>query len=458
MSEPTTSPGAALSAEAVRSIETMYRAFTEKNPDLLDEAVTPDWRDIPLAPGQGPGPGGLKGLIPGFLKAFPDLKITIHEIVGSAGRAGVRAEITGTHEGEWFGVPPTGKAVRIPLHEFHHLKDGRITHTWHLEDWLGWLTQVGAWPAAEGRTMKATSILGHGAAPAVAEVPVPEPGPGQVLVRVAAASVNPLDLKLQGGQMRGFFDLEFPYIAGTDLAGTVERAGRAAGRWRRGDAVVARLDPIVGGALAEFAVVPADQLVAVPAGVRLDDAAGAPTAAGTAWQALFEVAGLGRGQAALIHGGAGGVGGFAIQLAKHAGARVVATASGTGIELARSLGADEVIDYKAEDFAARVSGVDVVLDTIGGDTQRRSFGVLRPGGMLVSTVAPPDEATAKAHGVAATFVFHRSDAGRLAKVVDQIAAGHLRVVVARRVPLADVGDAFEHQASAARGKIIVTMG
>ena len=140
------SQGSALSEEEMRAIENLYRAFTDKNPDLLDEACAPDWQDIPLLPGQGPGPEGLKSLIPIFLAAFPDLKIVIHEIVGSAGRAGVRASIVGTHEGELFGVAPTGKVVDVALHEFHHLKRGRITHTWHLEDWFGMLNKIGAWP------------------------------------------------------------------------------------------------------------------------------------------------------------------------------------------------------------------------------------------------------------------------------------------------------------------------
>ena len=129
-----------------RSILTLYRAFSEKNPDLLDDAVTPDWKDIPLAPGQGHGPDGFKPLMQGLIAAFPDIHITIHEIIGTSGRAGVRAEITGTHLGEMFGVAPTGKPVSIPIHEFHHLKDGLITHTWHLEDWFSMMHQVGAWP------------------------------------------------------------------------------------------------------------------------------------------------------------------------------------------------------------------------------------------------------------------------------------------------------------------------
>ncbi|MDB6080609.1 MAG: ester cyclase [Akkermansiaceae bacterium] len=135
-----------LSETELRSIETLYRAFTEQNPDLLDQALAPDWQDIPLAPGQGPGPAGLKGLLPGFFAAFPDLKVTIDEIIGHSGKAGVRAKITATHLGDFLGVAPTGKPVTVALHEFHHLKDGRITHTWHLEDWFGMLNQISAWP------------------------------------------------------------------------------------------------------------------------------------------------------------------------------------------------------------------------------------------------------------------------------------------------------------------------
>ena len=128
---------------------TRYRAFTDQNPDLVDEAVSADWLDLPPALHQAPGPEGIKPIIRAFAAAFPDLRIGVHETFGSAGRIGVRAEIVGTHRGEWSGVARTGKPVRIALHEFHHLRDGRITHTGHLEDWSGMLGQVGAWPPSE---------------------------------------------------------------------------------------------------------------------------------------------------------------------------------------------------------------------------------------------------------------------------------------------------------------------
>jgi predicted ester cyclase len=135
-----------LSEAEHETIRLLYRAFSDKNPDLLDQAVTPDWQDIPLGPGQGPGPQGVKPLIRALRHAFPDLDILIHEIMGSAGRAAVRAEIRGTHQGEWLGIAPTNQHVRIALHEFHYLENGRITHTWHLEDWWGMFHQVGALP------------------------------------------------------------------------------------------------------------------------------------------------------------------------------------------------------------------------------------------------------------------------------------------------------------------------
>ncbi len=306
--------------------------------------------------------------------------------------------------------------------------------------------------------MRAVRIHEYGASPALEEVPMPDIGADEVLVRVKATSLNPLDVYLCSGAMHGFFPLGFPYTLGADLAGTVERAGASATRWRSGEAVVARLDPTRGGALAEFAVVPAAYLAAAPIKVALWEAAGVPTAAGTAWQALFEVADLKRGQTILIHAGAGGVGSFAIQLARAAGARVIATASGTGIDIARGLGADQVIDYRTEDFANKLSDVDVVLDTVRDDTQQRSFAVLRSGGTLVSITAPPDEALAKAHNVTASFVFHQSDASRLEKIVERLDAGTLKILVDRMVALEDFSDAFTHQGSGrARGKIILSI-
>lgn len=305
--------------------------------------------------------------------------------------------------------------------------------------------------------MKAARIHGYGGLSDVRieDVPVPEPAADEVLIRVAAASVNPLDAKLVGGGLDAYFPLSFPYVLGSDLAGTVERAGALAARWWPGDRVIARPDPQRGGAFAEWAAVPARDVAAAPVSLPLDQAAGLPSAAGTAWQALFETGRLAAGQTVLIHAGAGGVGSFAAQLARIAGARVIATASAGYVELVRRRGADRVIDYRAEDFAA-LRDVDVVLDTVGGETQARSFAVLRPGGVLASIVAPPDEALAKAYGIAASFVFHRTDAARLGLIAGLCDAGRLCVTVDRTLALADLGAALGHVATGrAHGKVLM---
>ena len=138
--------------EDCRAVLAFYRAFSERDPALLDIALAEDWQDIPLGPGQQPGRDGMKPLVLAFCAAFPDVAITVREMLGVAGRIAVRAEITGTHRGKWFGVAPTGRRFAFPLHEFHRITNRRLTHTWHLEDWFGWLNQVGAWQPARDET------------------------------------------------------------------------------------------------------------------------------------------------------------------------------------------------------------------------------------------------------------------------------------------------------------------
>jgi 2-desacetyl-2-hydroxyethyl bacteriochlorophyllide A dehydrogenase len=315
--------------------------------------------------------------------------------------------------------------------------------------------------------MKAAIVTKYGSVADVAlqEVDVPKFGPADVLVHVEAANVNPLDVKLISGQMQGFFPFSTPYIAGTDFSGTIVDVGASATQWKKGDRVFGRLEPAPGdgtqfsrtGALAEFVAVPAVYLAHVPEAVELANAAALPTAAGTAYQALFETADLKPGQTALIHGGAGGVGSFAIQLAKGAGARVITTTSQENAEFARSLGADEVIDYTGEDFASKVREVDLVLDTIGGEVQEKSFAVLRKGGHLVTTVSPPDEARAQSLGLKATFVFHLSNGARLTRIVDLCASKKLHIEVSHTYSLADVGSALAKVGSGHnRGKLLVS--
>lgn len=305
--------------------------------------------------------------------------------------------------------------------------------------------------------MKAIRIHGYKQVPIIEDVPIPGIGPDEVLVRVEAVAMNPLEGKLLGGDMRRFFPLSFPYTMGTDITGTIERLGANVVVWHVGERVIARPTPRSGGAFAEFAAVPADLCASLPAPMPITDAAGIPTAACTAWKALFEVAKLKAGQSVLIHAGAGGVGSFAVQLAHSAGAHVIATASGNGVALVESLGADKVVDYRNEKFGDLVSDVDIVLDTVGGDTQTASFDVLRPGGYLASIVQPPDEAMAKDKGVLASMVMLDLDGELLQTTVNDIWNRSIKVLTDRVLPLAKIGEALERQMSGhARGKIILT--
>ena len=316
--------------------------------------------------------------------------------------------------------------------------------------------------------MKAIRIHEYGGMERVVvdEIPTPEIADDEVLIRVAAASVNPLDLKLIGGLIDAYFPLTMPYAVGTDLSGTVVRVGALAQIWKPGDRVIARLEPgpglgpaySRGGAFAEFAAVPARHVATAPSSQTLAATAGLPTAAGTAWQALIETAGLKTGQTVLVHGGAGGVGGFAIQIAKRVGATVIATASANHAPLVRELGADRVIDYRDEDFSASLRDVSVVLDTVGGETQTRSYAVLRSGGWLVSVAAPPDQERAKSYGVTAVRVGYQTDGARLGLISGACDRLGLRVVVDRAFPLANSRDALAYSTSGhASGKILLVV-
>ncbi|MFB7597025.1 NADP-dependent oxidoreductase [Streptomyces sp. NPDC056160] len=303
--------------------------------------------------------------------------------------------------------------------------------------------------------MKALRYTAYGDTPVVHDLTEPVPGPGEVLVRIAGAALNPLDIKIGAGHVQDYFPITLPSTVGTDLAGSVERLGSGVTGWSIGDAVITRTDPTAGGAVAEYAVVPAASLVPAPTTIPLGIAAGLATAAATAWQAVTEVAKLRPGQKVLVHAGAGGVGSFAVQLAHRAGAHVVTTASGRAAEIVRKLGADDVIDYTGIDFRTAVSDVDVVVDSIGGDTEIRSLDVLRPGGLLISLPAPPDAERAAARGVRSAFVFHASDTERLAGVV-ALANEGLDILVDRTVPLSEAAEAYTYLAQGhAKGKVIV---
>jgi len=312
--------------------------------------------------------------------------------------------------------------------------------------------------------MKAIRIHRHGGPEVLEyeEAPRPEPGEGEVLVRVRAAGVNPVDWKIREGYLQSALRHSLPLIPGWDLSGTVERVGPGAGRFARGDAVYARPDVARDGAYAEYTVVRASELARKPRSLGPVEAAAVPLAALTAWQALFEApapftsAGLERGQTVLVHGAAGGVGTFAVQLAKWRGARVIATGSGGNEGFLRELGADDFIDYRRRRFEDSVRGVDVVLDTVGGETQERSWSVLAPGGVLVSIVSPPSPEDALAHGVRTGFVFTQSLAAQLDQIAELVDAGAVRPVIADVLPLARARMAQElSRTGHVRGKIVL---
>jgi len=287
------------------------------------------------------------------------------------------------------------------------------------------------------------------------EAPRPEPGTGEVLIRVHGAGVNPVDWKVREGYARDFLKHALPLVPGWDVSGVVEAAGPGATRWKPGDELYSRPDIARDGAYAEFLVVRESEAARKPRSLDHLQAAAVPLAALTAWQALFDASGLAPGQTVLIHAAAGGVGHFAVQLAKWKGARVIGTASGSNQAFLRTLGADETIDYTTTRFEEVVRDADVVLDTMGGDTQQRSWKTLREGGILSTILAPPPE-EAVPPGKRLGYTFVQPNAEQLSEIATLIDAGKLRIVVEAVLPLPEARSAQERsQAGHVRGKIVL---
>ncbi|MFF2403868.1 NADP-dependent oxidoreductase [Streptomyces goshikiensis] len=292
----------------------------------------------------------------------------------------------------------------------------------------------------------------------VTDVPVPAVGPRDVLIEVRAAGVNPVDHLI----VKGFLSTgepSRPLVIGNELAGVVTQVGAEASRFAVGDEVFSRVDPRVGGAFAEYVAVDESLVAAKPSRLTFEEAASLPLVALTALQALTEQADVRSGTRVLIHGGAGGVGSAAVQIAKQLGAEVVATAGSGSVELVRELGADRVIDYRTEKFEEVVSDVDVVLDTIGGETQERSFGVLKSGGTLVSIVAVPDAEAKKARwNVEARSFFMRPQGEQLAHLAGLVESGQLRPIVETVFPLDETSEALQKvERGGARGKTVISV-
>jgi NADPH:quinone reductase-like Zn-dependent oxidoreductase len=288
------------------------------------------------------------------------------------------------------------------------------------------------------------------------EVPRPQAGPGEVLVRVQGAGVNPLDWKVRAGQVKEWLQHHLPLIPGWDVSGIVEAVGEGVTAFKSGDGVYGMLDFRKDGAYAEYVVAKALDLASRPRSIHRVQAGAVPLAALTAWQSLFEVAGLSSIQSVLIHAAAGGVGHFAIQFAKWKGARVLGTASAENVDFLKELGADEVIDYRANRFEEKVREVDVVFDLIGGDTQRRSWQVLKKGGILVATLGIPSPEAAREHQVRGEGIIVHPDRPQLAKIAALIDGAQVKPVVTAVLPLADAARAHElSQRGHTRGKILL---
>ncbi|MEJ1227493.1 MULTISPECIES: NADP-dependent oxidoreductase [unclassified Pseudomonas] len=281
------------------------------------------------------------------------------------------------------------------------------------------------------------------------------PQPEEVVVSVEAASVNPLDVKIIAGYMQPIFPVTFPYAPGTDFSGVIESVGERVRHLKAGDRVVGRTTPSHGGAFAQRLVIAAAELCVIPASMGFEQAAALPTAYGTAAQALFDVGKLQPGQRVLIHAGAGGVGSMAIQLAHLAGCHVIATASAKNIELVKSLGADEVIDYRSQTLEG-VRDIDLVLDTLGGETLEESWQVLRPGGHISTLVEFNIQGR---DGCTGEFVFFASAVPFLPEAVRQFSAGRLQIIIDSSFTLSDTRAALEKVATAhARGKVLIRPG
>jgi alcohol dehydrogenase len=301
-----------------------------------------------------------------------------------------------------------------------------------------------------------------------------------VLVEIHAASVNPIDYKIRNGEFKLILPFKLPVALGSDLAGVVVKVGPKVKALKPGDEVFGHPDSSVVGTFAEYIAVAEADLALKPKSLSMEEAASVPLVALTAWQALFERANIKKGDKVFIQAGSGGVGVFAIQLAKHAGATVATTAGAASAELVRGLGADVIIDYRSQEFAEVLSGYDVVLNSQDAAALAKSIGVLKPGGRIISISGPPDPAFAKGiganwlvqlvmrllsakarrlarrQGVDYSFLFMQANGAQLAKIAELIDAGSLRTVVDKVFPFAETNEALVYvESGRAKGKVVI---
>ena len=307
-------------------------------------------------------------------------------------------------------------------------------------------------------TMKAVVIHEYGGPEVLKyeDIPRPEPKDDQVLIRVIAAGVNPVDGMIRSGMFAKEGNRAFPIILGGDIAGVVEKVGSKVTKFKAGDPVFAYVSLDNSGGYAQYAVVTEREAAAKPNSLTYVEAAAVPVVAMTAWQALIDTAKLSAGQTVLIHGGSGGVGSFAIQIAKARGAKVIATASTANQDFLKQLGADVAIDYTKQKFEDVAKDVDVVLDSIGRDTLARSYGVVKKGGIIVSLVARPKESELEKHGIRGTALNVEPNSEELAEIGKLIDDKKIKVIVSQTFPLSEAMKAQEQVATGhTRGKIVL---
>ncbi len=289
------------------------------------------------------------------------------------------------------------------------------------------------------------------------DVTIPTPATSEVLIKVKSAAVNPVDWKVREGYLQGMLNHELPLTLGWDVSGEIVEVGDNVTDLKIGDAVYSRPDIAKNGSYAEYIMVVSDEVAIKPKSLSWQEAAGVPLAALTAWQVLYEIANLKADDRVLIHAGSGAVGQFAIQLAKLRGAYVYTTTSSKNTNLVLGLGADEAIDYHKEDFS-ELKDIDVVFDTIGGDTLANSWKTLKKEGCLVSIIEEPNETTAAEYGVSAYFCFVQPSREQLDKLTELADAGQLTVSIDSEFELNDVAKAHERSESGrAQGKIIINV-
>lgn len=292
------------------------------------------------------------------------------------------------------------------------------------------------------------------------DVPMPEIKDDQVLLEIHATSINPIDWKVRYGYLKEMLPFTFPVTLGWDAAGIVREAGNNVTDFKEGDRVFTRPQLSDKGTYAEFTAVDANLLARIPENVTFEEAAAVPLAAETAWQCLVDFAEIKSGDKVLIHAGSGGVGSYAIQIAKHFGAHVASTASAKNENFLKQLGVDHFINYKEEDFSEVLSDYDIVVDTMGEEIMEKSFDVLKEGGRLVSIVGMPDEEKAKEKGIKAGNHWLEPDGRQLQEIADLMEKGIVKSHVGQTFPFSEEGLQEAHRLSEthhAKGKIVIKM-